>query len=101
MGFFRDLFRTSKPPTARVDMPVLSRLADLESDMLEVRRATEKYYTSLRKLQGKVYRGVALGETTEAVTGDPPDVEELQGSLPFKPIDKSDLYKRAAALRGN
>jgi len=89
--WLRTLFRTSNDPDP---LPLLARFAQMEGDMLQVRAQLDSMHGSLRKLQGKVYRGVSLGETVEKEAppgepGPPPDI-----------FEKGELYRRAAALRG-
>jgi len=94
LTWFRTLFRTSKDPE---DLPLLARFAQMEGDMLQVRAQCDSMHGSLRKLQGKIYRGVSLGETVEKET--PPAPEE--GPTVQRDIfEKADLYARAAQLRG-
>jgi len=91
MGWLRTLFRTSEAPE---DLPLSARVAQLEGDLLQVRAQCDAMHGSLRKLQGKIYRGVSLGETVEKEAppgeeGPPPDV-----------FEKATLYRQAAKLRG-
>jgi len=90
--WLRTLFRTSTDPR---DLPLSSRVSQLEGDMLGVRAQCDAMHGSLRKLQGKIYRGVSLGETVEKEV--PPEAPESGAPEPF---DKADLYRRAAQLRG-
>jgi len=78
-------------------LPLSARVATLESEMLSMRESSERTYGTIKKLQGKVYRGVALGDTTEAAPAAPesPDPEVHQIMRP----SKAELYKRAAELR--
>jgi len=78
-------------------LPLQARVATLESEMLSMRESSERTYGTIRKLQGKVYRGVALGDTTEAAPAPPesPDPEVHQ----VIPLSKADLYRRASELR--
>ena len=96
MGWFRRLFRPSTPAE---DLPLSSRMLTMETDMLSVHAQLDAMHTMLRKLQGKVYRGVSLGETHDAVE---PVVEPglaTGDTGPQNPFSKGDLYKRAAAVR--
>jgi len=86
------------------DLPLSSRVATLEGDVLAMRAQVDSIHTTTRKLQGKVYRGVPLGLTKDA---DPapelPQSEnevtpEEQKPMPFR--SKSDLYRAASYLRG-
>jgi len=82
------------------DLPLSSRLSTLESEMLDMRAQADAMYSIVRKLQGKVYRGVPLGDTVDV---DPADTEkDSEPDQPFdgQPQSKADLYKRAAELRG-
>jgi len=65
--------------------------------MLGVRAQLDAMHGSLRKLQGKIYRGGALGETVEKEV----PLGEHPGEQP-KPdmFEKADLYRKAAQLRG-
>jgi len=93
--WLRTLFRTS---TAPEDLPLSARVAQLEGDLLSVRAQLDGMHGSLRKLQGKIYRGVSLGETVET---DKPPNESVD-----RPVDRGDvfekalLYRQAAQLRG-
>jgi len=96
-SFFTSYF-TSKPSDP---LPVHTRLDTMESDMLHLRSAVDSLQGSLRKVSGKVYRGVALGDTVspEAPPGSqeepgPPEQQHHQQQLA-----KQDLYQRAAQLR--
>ena len=95
LTWLRTLFRTS---TAPEDLPLLARFAQMEGDLLQVRAQTDSMHGSLRKLQGKIYRGVSLGETVEP--DKPPD--DGHPAPPENPgvFSKAALYQRAAQLRG-
>jgi len=93
--WLRTLFRTSTDPR---DLPLSSRLSTLEGDMLGVRAQLDAMHGSLRKLQGKIYRGVALGETVEKE--GPPNAPDNPPGAAEVSYDKADLYRRAAQLRG-
>lgn len=90
-SFFARFRRKSSRP-----LRMSARLSSLENDLLDMRADLDGLKTPLRKLQGKVYRGVALGDTVEADPAPTVDVEELP--VPMKP-GKADLYARAAQLR--
>jgi len=93
MKFTSFLPRFLRP--SRSPLRVSARLASLEGELFDLRAELDGLKTPLRKLQGKVYRGVALGDTVEAVTEDsPPPVEPVQFSH-----SKIELYRRAAELR--
>jgi len=96
-SFWTSVF-TSGPPDP---LPVLARLDTLEGDMLHVRASVDSLQGSLRRVSGKVYRGVALGDTISPEEPEPaPDgvVEEAPGAPEH--VLKQELYRRAAALRG-
>jgi len=91
-------FLPQRRPREPKDLPLPARIASLESDVLSMQIAVDSLQTSLRKLSGKVYRGIALGDTTEAaaapVEGEPPPqlmTNHVQS--------KAGLYARAAQLR--
>ena len=84
--------------TSDRDLPLRARVATLEGDVLEMRTLAERQYTQLRKLSGKVYRGVALGDTTEAVR-EPPEADEAPVEQVVLSPNKAELYQRAAQLR--
>jgi len=98
VAWLRTLFRTS---TARDDLPMSSRVAQMEGDMLAMRSQLDAMHGSLRKLQGKIYRGVSLGDTVEKET--PPEEQHDAAAAPGIEMfaEKSTLYKRAAQLRGH
>jgi len=79
------------------DLPLSARLTTLEGDMLTMRAAVDALHTSNRKLSGKVYRGVALGDTTEA--NPPAEGPELVPEHREPAGSKQSLYQRAAQLR--
>jgi len=87
--------------TALEDLPLSSRIATLEGDVLGLRAQVDSIHTTTRKLQGKVYRGIPLGLTTEDKPKDP-EPEEMKPNepepMPFR--SKSDLYRAASYLRG-
>jgi len=96
---FLSLFtRTKKPP----DLPLQTRVAQLEGDVLAMRAQIDSIHTTTRRLQGKVYKGVPLGDTVDAAKpeGNGAPVADPPGD-PQPPLvhDKAELYKRAAQLR--
>jgi len=97
VGWFQSLFRTS---TAAEDLPLSSRMLSMETDMLAVHAQLDAMHTMLRKLQGKVYRGVSLGETVDAAKPPGEPGMEAGNLVQEVAVSKSDLYKRAAQLRG-
>ena len=92
VSWLRTLFRTSTTPE---DLPLQARVAQLEGDVLHVRAQCDAMHGSLRKLQGKIYRGVSLGETVEKEV--PPEDE---AAPPKDVFAKGLLYQQAAKLRG-
>jgi len=98
---FLSFFRRDTTPE---DLPLSSRVATLEGDVLAMRAHVDSIHTTTRKLQGKVYRGIPLGLTKDENPGEaaapeevkPTDSEVLQGRF----RSKSDLYKAASYLRG-
>jgi len=72
-----------------------SRLDTLEGDMLGVRAALDGLQTTLRKLQGKIYRGVALGDTVDEVAHASPELVHET----YEPTSKASLYEKASHLR--
>ena len=95
MAGFWTSFLPRKKGSEPDPLPLQARLATLESEVLGLRELGDRHYTSLRKLQGKVYRGVALGDTTEALEEQAPDAMEPVGFAP----SKAALYEKAAKLR--
>ena len=95
VAWIRTLFRTSERPE---DLPLSSRVASLEGDLLAVRANLDAMQGSLRKLQGKIYRGVSLGDTVEVAT--PPEVAGEPSPAPTNVFEKASLYRAAAQLRG-
>lgn len=91
--WLRNLFK-------RKPLRMSPRLAQLEGDLFDVRAELEEVHRKLRKLSGKVYRGVALGETAEAVPDATGDSEEIEETPQIMPRSKQELYQRAALLRG-
>jgi len=67
MTWFSTLFRRKKgrATAGRDHLSLQARITELESDMLELRSSDEKMHLILKRLQGKMYRGVALGETMD------------------------------------
>jgi len=94
-------FRSFLPSSPKEDLPLSSRVSTLEIEMLEVRAYADRMFTTVKKLQGKVYRGVSLGDTVdETPPAEPiPQPEIGHGSQPDL-FEKADLYRRAAQLRG-
>jgi len=89
-------FRKSDPDP----LPLSARVASLEGDMLELREQGERQYGVLKKLTGKVYRGIQLGDTVDAGATVPADGngEDLAPPPQFS-TSKRELYQRAANLR--
>jgi len=86
--------------TAVEDLPLSTRIATLEGDVLSMRAQVDSIHTTTRKLQGKVYRGIPLGLTKEENPDKPKEeVKEPEPQpMPFR--SKSDLYRAAGYLRG-
>jgi len=76
-----------------------ARVSSLEIDLLDLRADLEGIKAPIRKLQGKIYRGVALGDTVEAAPAASSEPEN-PGEPPMS-RNKADLYARAALLRRN
>jgi len=80
------------------DLPLSARVVTLEGDMLAMRAAVDKNQSTLRRMSGKVYRGVALGDTADTNPAPPPEGPELVPEHPDA-VGKASLYQRAAQLR--
>jgi len=94
--FFARFFK-SEPE----DLPLSARIATVEGELLEVQTLLGKLLGTVKTLQGKVYRGVQLGETSSEHTDDPgPDLPRLEVGPGGMSGGKQDLYERAARLRG-
>jgi len=80
-------------------LPLPPDLTQIQGELFDLRAQVEEVHRIQRKLAGKVYRGVALGETVEtgkeAVSDDITDVDQF-ASLP---ASKLELYQKAALLR--
>jgi len=95
---FLTSFLPQRRPREPQDLPLPARIASVESDMLSMQIAVDSLQTALRKLSGKVYRGIALGDTTEVAAA--PDGEMEPPQLMQNHVQsKADLYARAAQLR--
>jgi len=95
MPWFRPPFFARKKEIRAADLPAMSRISTLESDLLAVRGDLGKILTTVKTLQGKVYRGVQLGETADSAEEAPAaPVEQMALST-----SKAELYQRAAQLR--
>jgi len=98
---FLSFFRRRTPIE---DLPLSTRIATLEGDVLAMRAQVDSIHTTTRKLQGKVYRGVPLGLTKDADPELPQKENEVRPvepepkPMPFR--SKSDLYRAASYLRG-
>jgi len=97
MSGFWTSFLPRRRETTPDPLPLQARVATLESEMLSMRESSERTYGTIKKLQGKVYRGVALGDTTEAAPTPTEDV--VSETHQVMPLSKQDLYRRAAELR--
>lgn len=91
VAWLRTLFRTSTNPA---DLPLSARIATLEGELLHVHAQLDTMHGSLKKLSGKIYRGVSLGDTVEAAK---PPVED-GGPFP-DPLTKIDVFEKAALYR--
>jgi len=81
-------------------LPLQTRVSTLESEMLSLHQSAERTYGVVKKLQGKVYRGVALGDTVDASPAPTVDVAtEAENDVIPMSNSKADLYRRAAELR--
>jgi len=94
-------FRWFWGPAKRENLPLSARVSSLEAELLSLRALMDKMFTTTKRLQGKVYRGVSLGETTDET---PPEGEATPDAPPppgnsHVPFSKTDLYARAAELR--
>lgn len=96
---FLTLLRPRRSEPEPEPLPALQRLATLEADMYEVRAAIDSVQGTVRKLSGKIYRGVPLGDTVDANAATETDVGPPQPVDPY--AAKADLYRRAQALRSN
>jgi len=95
---FLSFFRHRTPVE---DLPLSTRIATLEGDVLSMRAQVDSIHTTTRKLQGKVYRGIPLGLTKEENPAEdaPKEVKAKEPEpMPFR--SKSDLYRAASYLRG-
>jgi len=92
-SFLASFFKAKEPES----LPLSVRITQLEGDMLAVRATVDSMQTTTRKLQGKVYRGVPLGDTVDA---DPKPDQEEPVAPPVNVFEKGELYRRAAQLRG-
>lgn len=101
MAPFWTPFRPRKKSPEPEDLPLSARVASVEGELLELRASIDRTYTAVKRIQGKVYRGVQLGETVDAVPAElaAPHPEEVD--MHAAPTSsKRDLYRRAAQLRG-
>jgi len=57
------------------DMHLWARIDALEADMQSVRSSINSTHSSMRRMSGKVYRGVQLGDTVNAEPEPPTDAE--------------------------
>jgi len=91
---FRPFF-AQKTENTPEDLPLSSRVSNVEIDLLNVSADLGKLLGTIKTLQGKVYRGVQLGDTTESPEEVPAaHVEQVGFSQ-----TKQDLYEKAARLR--
>ena len=97
-SFWTSFFSRRKAPDP-LALPLSARVSTLEGEMLHMHQSAERTYGVLKKLQGKVYRGIALGDTTEPEKSDPEASEELVPPQPPMRSMKQELYRRAGELR--
>jgi len=94
--------RRRPPPDTPEDTPegmhLYARVDALEDDMQSVRSSINSTHASMRRMSGKVYRGVQLGDTVDAPMSDA-DANVEPNGVEFE-HSKADLYRRAAELRG-
>jgi len=76
---------------------VPSEVAQIQGELFDLRTQIDHIHRQQQKLNGKVYRGVALGDTVEPVRKDPEPSDQMV--MPELPTTKAELYKRAAQLR--
>jgi len=79
------------------NLPMSARITQCETDMHGMRSELDGMAGTLRKLSGKIYRGVSLGDTIEAAQAP---TESVENPPPLMDPGKSDLYRQAAQLRG-
>jgi len=101
-SFFTSFFARRKTP-APSDLPLQTRVATLEGEMLQLQQLQDRTHQTVKSLSGKVYRGIALGTTTKAPEDAPTAPEEVAENdvtptIPFS-SGKAELYQRAARLR--
>jgi len=92
---FLTSFLPQKRETEPEPLPLVHRMATLEADMFELRTTIDAVQGSMRKLSGKVYRGVSLGDTTVDEVPEGP----MDETPSFPTHSKTELYRRAASLR--
>jgi len=93
-SFFTSFF-TSKKDSEPEPLPLLARLDTVEGDMYHLRSAVDSMQGTLRKLSGKVYRGVPLGDTLDSAAEADPEPQAVPENL----NTRADLYARANQLR--
>jgi len=97
---FPGLFRASEDDSEPEPVAPPKRLADLEGEVLDLRAQQDSMYTILKRMQGKIYRGVPLGETFDVVPeGTEPQLVDEEYETPAKVDRKADIRQRANALR--
>jgi len=92
MTLFSTLFRTKKTPES---LPLSSRVATLEGELLAMRATVEALHAVTKRVQGKVYKSISMGEIEDVSKEAPapePAHQPTRGS-------KADLYAAAARLR--
>jgi len=93
-------FLPRKKKDAPEDLPLSTRVASLEGQMLSVLESSERTYGVVKKLQGKVYRGVQLGDTVDAAPAAPANAETPMEQMALPSSSKLELYRAAARLKG-
>jgi len=82
-----------EPPPLRLS----AEISTLRDELFALRADQSSMADRLARLSGKVYRGVALGQTVEA-SEEPIDEPEEGNGAPMA-VEKAALYSRAAQLR--
>jgi len=101
-----NIMTPSEPPSfhwirkifARKTLRMSPRLSQLEGDLFDLRAETDEIHRKLRKVSGKVYRGVALGDTLEEAPAAPEE-SDVNNVMQQMSDSKQELYRRAAQLR--
>jgi len=95
-------FRTSLRPQKREkrldDLPLSALVTQISGDLLGMRAELDSMQGTLRKLSGKIYRGVSLGDTVESDPA-PTEGDDTENQITMMPDSKAELYRKAALLR--